>query len=153
MNAIIRSALPSDAAAASRIALTAKAHWGYSPAVIASWEPQLTFAPAYIAAHTVFIAELDGSAVGVCALEEYGAYRELAHLWVLPSAQGRGLGSALLRRVLEECAGRPGPLRVESDPNAAAFYARAGGVRIGEIAAAIPTDPARTLPVFEFVSA
>lgn len=150
MTFLVRRARTGDAAAASRIAIAAKAYWGYAPAVMASWEPQLRFSPEYIAANAVFIAELDGSAVGVAALEEYDTYRELGHLWVLPSAQGRGLGSALLGRVLKECAGRPGPLRVESDPNAAAFYERAGGVRVGEREAAIPSDATRTLPVFEF---
>lgn len=151
MNLTIRPARQSDAAAASAVACAAKAHWGYAPAVLASWEPQLRFTAAYIAAHAVFVAEIDGAVVGVCALEEHGTHRELAHLWVLPSVQGRGFGSALLHRVRTESAGRPGPLRVASDPNAAAFYARAGGLRVGAVAAAIPSDPNRTLPVFEFV--
>ncbi len=44
------------------------------------------------------------------------------------------------------------PLRVESDPHAAGFYARAGAVQIGDVAAAIPGEPLRTLPLFEFRS-
>ncbi len=153
MNTIIRRAQPGDAHEASRVARAAKAHWGYSQALLDAWEPQLRFTSAYIAQHVVFVAEDEGLVVGVCALEEYGTHRDLAHLWVHPMAQHSGLGSALLRRAMEESAGRDGPLRVESDPNAAGFYARAGAVRVGDVPAAVPGEPSRTLPLFEFRSA
>ncbi len=150
MNAIIRPAIADDAAAASCVALAAKAFWGYAPEVLDKWRPLLRFTADYIARHMVFVADLDGAVVGVCSLEEHGKHRELAHLWVHPSAQGRGLGKAMLHRVRTAVAGRRGPLRLASDPNAAAFYLRLGGRRVGAISAAIPTEPNRTLPVFEF---
>lgn len=151
MTVLIRPAELTDANATSSVAWAAKAHWGYAPELLETWATQLRFTDAYLSAHTVLVAERDGVVVGVGALEDHGTHREIGHLWVLPAAQGRGIGRALLRRLLDKCGTRPGTVRVESDPNAAGFYARAGGKCVGAIAAPILADLHRVLPVFEFV--
>jgi len=48
-------------------------------------------------------------------------------LYVLPAAQGRGVGSTLLRALQDQVPGRPVELEhVEGNDRAAAFYARHG---------------------------
>lgn len=143
----IRAARMGDADVLTRIAREAKASWGYPEAWLIAWEPTLTISTEYLGAHRVLVAESDGVALGFVALEQGPSGPEMGHLWVLPEAQGRGVGRALVRRVQLE-AGRLGwdSVRVESDPNARPFYERMGGIWIGDVAAPV-AGVDRHLPV------
>ncbi|WP_428263138.1 GNAT family N-acetyltransferase [Haliangium sp.] len=71
---------------------------------------------------------------------------EIDGLWVLPSAMGRGVGSALLRDLGDRLR-RAGHtrLRIVADPHAAPFYERHGARRAG----LVPSRPAgRSLPLY-----
>jgi ribosomal protein S18 acetylase RimI-like enzyme len=149
-----RSANRDDAPRLTALAREAKARWGYPAAWLEAWRDALTITPDYIERHTVLVASSEsqpGSVIGMCALEDHRDHLELAHLWVAPSAQGLGVGRALVKRALAIAARRrPGSVvRVESDPNAAGFYRRLGAREVGSMPAPMDGDPARALPVLE----
>jgi ribosomal protein S18 acetylase RimI-like enzyme len=53
----------------------------------------------------LFLARLDGEAVGISQLEPGEGILTLMYLGVVPAARGRGIGAALLRQVLGDAAG------------------------------------------------
>ncbi|GIL39463.1 GNAT family N-acetyltransferase [Roseiterribacter gracilis] len=78
---------------------------------------------------TVRVARLDGMLVGFCAVAK--AEKLLDQLFILPSAQGRGIGSALLR---EAQANHPDGLQMRvqlTNHDALRLYARHGFVEYG----------------------
>lgn len=92
------------------------------------------FSPAKVAqineTRTCLVAEVDGVLVATAGLEE----GELVTFFVLPEWQGRGIGGALLSE-LESAARAQGiaELKVDASVTGAAFYARHGYQRTGEI--------------------
>ena len=76
----------------------------------------------------VFTATVSGALVGVAEVREC---RHLCMFFVDPARQQRGVGRALLGKVVEHCAGHPEEPRavtVNSSPNAVGFYQRMGFV-------------------------
>ena len=75
---------------------------------------------------------LDGGRVGFYSLFREGAAWRLDHLYLHPSTQGRGVGGAVMRHLLEQT--RDAPMRITalrgSESNA--FYRRHGFVQVGE---------------------
>jgi GNAT superfamily N-acetyltransferase len=148
---IIRAATGGDADVLTDLAHRAKAHWGYPASWMREWDPQLTIIPGYLEAHDVWVAERDGTIVGMCALEDLGRRWSLEHVWVEPAAHGGGIGRALVMRALEEARRRrPGVVELLADPFAGGFYERLGARRVGDVAAPMPGAKDRTLPRFEF---
>jgi len=132
----IRRYAPGDAAAVAEVirvtmALSNRADYGMErlqpliDAITAERVAELN------ATRVCFVAEANGEIVGTAALEE----DELLSCFVLPAAQGRGVGTELLRAVEAEArrAGE-GLLRVGASLAGAAFYAargyRATGARL-----------------------
>ena len=159
MSFLIERARPEMASALTTIAFEAKASWGYPREWLEVWRSTLTICPEYIVSHSVFVAISTSSAdeswvLGLVALEDHSDHFSLGHLWVRPAAQKRGVGRRLVEHVLGDArAVAPGRgVRVESDPNAAGFYARMGATRIGYVPAPVAGDSGRTLPLFEFKS-
>ena len=148
---IIRAATGGDADVLTDLAHRAKAHWGYPASWMREWDPQLTIIPGYLEAHDVWVAERDGTIVGMCALEDLGRRWSLEHVWVEPAAHGGGIGRALVMRALEEARRRrPGVVELLADPFASGFYERLGARRVGDVSAPMPGAKDRTLPRFEF---
>jgi GNAT superfamily N-acetyltransferase len=144
----IRDARPGDAEALTRIAVAAKASWGYPAEWVDRWRSELTITPEYVRTRRVLVAvDEDGSPCGLIALGATGGAAEIEHLWVEPSAQRRGIGAALLRAVLADDSSHP--LRILSDPHAVQFYRRHGAREVGSVAAPMPGAPERVLPVME----
>ena len=143
----IRAAVAGDADELTRLARRAKASWDYPASWQREWEPVLSFSTEYIAREEVFVAEAQGKLVGVVAMQEAASGPEIDHLWISPESQGRGIGRALLGRAIE-VAERRGwkELRIESDPNAQAFYEHMGAIKVGDVDAPV-AGVARTLPV------
>ncbi|MBB1628760.1 GNAT family N-acetyltransferase [Achromobacter sp. UMC71] len=83
--------------------------------------------------HTWFI-ERDGARIGFYALRPDGDGLRLDHLYVVPAAQGLGVGGQVLGRLLRDADSRGLPVRVgalrDSDSNR--FYRRHGFVQVGE---------------------
>jgi len=144
----IRRARPWEAAALSKIALAAKAHWGYPASFMARCRMALAIDPAMMANRTFRLAEGgSGEILGFYGFEPESDGIGLSHFFVAPAAIGRGVGRALWADAVARAKLlRQRRMIVVSDPNAAGFYARMGarpaGARPSEI------DPARALPVF-----
>ena len=143
----LRPASAGDAQDLSAIALAAKRHWGYAQELLEEWRAQLTLSPADIAARPTWVATIDGTPAGFYSIAPVEPCWTLEHLWVLPSAMGRGIGLRLLEHALNSAlnAGAQG-LDIDADPNAEGFYLRCGARRVGEIAAPVPGSPGRVRP-------
>ena len=146
----LRAAITTDAPALTAIAFTVKRHWGYPEAWIQRWSDVLTITPDYVAANSCFAAiDERGEILGFAALRREAGEFWLDHVWVLPTAMGRGIGRRLFEHCEEE-ARKAGAtiLKVEADPNAEAFYARMGMRSYGRVPAAM-NGVERFLPLME----
>jgi N-acetylglutamate synthase-like GNAT family acetyltransferase len=145
---VIRDARAGESVALSELMLRSKAHWGYDAALLEGWRDQLVVSEEMVSRGRVFVAERRGAVLGVAAVVDEPPDVELDACFVEPVAIGTGVGRALVQHAL----GRARELgahtmRVVADPNAEAFYARLGAVRVGEV----PSDvPARSLPLLRF---
>lgn len=112
---------------------------------------ELTLTPAQLAATPAryAVARLDGALAGYGGIEPVATVTwELEALFVEPALIGRGVGKRLFVHLAMLAAARGArTLRIQSDPNAAGFYARVGAVRAGELESAIVRG--RMLPLFE----
>ncbi len=147
---ILRDATPSDVSDLTEIAHEAKRHWNYPEAWIAVWSPELSFEPESLTTMRVVLAEEHGRVEGFCGLTPGTARWQVEHLWIRPSAMGRGVGRMLFDDAVAyaRCQGAA-VLAIESDPHAEGFYLRMGATRVGAIAAPAEGDPNRSLPVLE----
>jgi predicted N-acetyltransferase YhbS len=146
MNIYIQKAHNSEAEEITQLARRAKASWGYSAAWLREWEPQLKLSSDYIDRHSVFVARIGNTLVGVIALEDSGE-PEISHLWVAPESQGLGVGRRLVKQALEVAKSRGwSSLRIVSDPNAQRFYEGLGAAQVGDVAAPVGGTE-RVLPV------
>lgn len=146
----IRNASQEDAKELTVLARQAKASWDYPVVWLAEWEDALRFTPGYLQRHPVFVAEATEQLVGVISLEATPE-PEIAHLWVLPDHHGRGIGAALLNRAIQFARSKGWTsLRIESDPNAQAFYEHMGAFQIGRVAAPVAGQE-RFLPLLQLL--
>jgi GNAT superfamily N-acetyltransferase len=145
----IVAACPEDAAELSSIAHSAKGHWGYPESWINHWRDVLTITPGYIGANPTYCAISDERIIGFCALVLRDGEAYLDHLWVLPSAIGRGAGRILFE-FAENFARTSGAtiIRVESDPHAEEFYVHMGATKYGQVSANMDGHE-RFLPLLE----
>lgn len=151
----IRPARPDEARALTALALASKAVWGYSAALRAQFQNELTITPDYIAGHPVFVVErreADGG--GQCAaVMAFGALDpitdclvDLDLMFVAPAAMGRGIGRALFAHLCSTARARAFTgMKIVSDPHALRFYEHMGAVQIGNEESA--SVPGRRLPV------
>jgi len=146
MRISIRRAVSTDSERATELARRAKAHWGYPAEWLASWDAGLEITPEAIERHRTFVAALDDEVVGVCQLQESDTHSFLEHVWVDPSAHGRGVGRALVEHARSNARGI---IAIVADPHAEGFYFRLGARRVGEVAAPMPGAPERKLPLLE----
>ena len=78
-----------------------------------------------------FVAEHGAAPVGTISMrpDDDGEGQQLTSMWVVPSSRGRGVGRALVGRVVAEAAGRPLWLRViDGNETAIRLYQRCGFV-------------------------
>ena len=145
----IRNAHAGEGVALSALMLRSKAYWGYDDAFLEKCREVLVIPETMIATGDVLVAELEGTIVGVAAVTDEPPEVELDVCFVDPSAIGAGVGRVLVdaAKSLARTTGAR-TMRVQSDPNAEAFYARLGAVRIGEMPSDI--DPNRPLPLLLF---
>ncbi|HYH08187.1 MAG TPA: GNAT family N-acetyltransferase [Thermoanaerobaculia bacterium] len=143
----IRRATPTDSVRATELARRAKAHWNYPAEWMALWRDDLAITAADIEKHRTFVACVEGEVVGVCQLQESEVGAMLEHVWVDPTAHGRGVGRALVEHARGTARGT---IAVVADPNAERFYLKLGAKRVGNVMAPMPGAPDRTLPLLEF---
>jgi GNAT superfamily N-acetyltransferase len=147
---LVRFARSSEADALTKLAMAAKASWGYSEAFMEACRAELTITPAKMAAWTVWVAQLDATICGLIALNIPGIEgdAELENFFVHPSYQGRGIGRALMSTVLRMCQARSvRVLRVDADPNAENIYQKFGFATVGRSPSR--SIAGRTLPRME----
>jgi GNAT superfamily N-acetyltransferase len=148
----LRPATGDDADTLTDLAHRAKSHWGYPANWMRAWDAQLTILPGYIDMHDVWIAELGGAIVGMCALEDRGDRWGLEHVWVEPSVHKQGIGRVLIEQALREAwSRRRDVVELLADPFATGFYERLGARHAGDVPAPMPGAKDRTLPRYEFV--
>lgn len=147
----IQKVNPDDAERLSRIAYAAKAHWGYPAAWMEEWREIFTFTRGYFETNESWAAVLDDKPVAFCTLQERNGIAWIENLWVLPEYMGKGIGKQLFVHVIKIARERGfNKLQLESDPNAAGFYARLGMHKIGERRADMDGQ-SRTLPLMEMI--
>lgn len=145
----IRPARADEHPQLSALALASKGHWGYSEEFLASCRDELTYGPDTCASGRMWVAEQDGTVLGLVLLEGTAPHGELAALFVTPEAIGTGCGALLLRHALRTARDRGFDLLVlDADPGAEAFYRHHGAVRTGESPSG--SIPGRVLPHLEF---
>jgi ribosomal protein S18 acetylase RimI-like enzyme len=149
MNITIRRVLPEEAELLTRIAISAKAHWGYPERWMEIWEPQLTFNPEYFEGNESWVAIADTKPIAFYTLQQKNGNAWLENLWVLPEYIGRGVGKRLFLHAIRLARQyRYKSLQLEADPNAVGFYEKMGMYKIGEHRSEIESQP-RILPVME----
>jgi len=142
---VIRLARGDDADVLTDLALSSKASWGYSAEFIEACRAELTMTPEKLAAWDVWVAESGREIVGMVALNTLGGEAEVEDFFVEASFQGRGVGSALMRVLIDTCRARKiSQLSLDADPNAEPIYARLGFVTIGRSPSG--SIPGRFLP-------
>jgi ribosomal protein S18 acetylase RimI-like enzyme len=106
------------------------ATWGWDEA----WQ-RAHFAE-HIAPERIALIVHEGEAVGMLELQDRTDDYYVANLKLLPEAQGRGLGTAVMRQVLAEAAKRGLPVRLqvlEANTGARRLYERLGFVATGVV--------------------
>jgi GNAT superfamily N-acetyltransferase len=147
----LRPALPADAAELTALAIRSKAHWGYDAAFMALAVPDLQITQELLAGATAFVAESGANALGFYVLAVGDGAPVLRDLWVEPAAIGKGVGTHLWSHMLEQ-ARRLGyrTVRITSEPNAEAFYAKMGARRVGSVESSVVEG--RMLPLMEMAT-
>jgi len=100
---------------------------------LAKWWTKDATTPA-IRAGRVTVAEVDGDVVGIASVGPHEHDLALWKLYVLPEAQGKRIGSALLESVVTRATGDYAHIRVsylEGNTAAEGFYRSKGFVEIG----------------------
>ena len=143
-------AKPEDAEALTQIAHAAKRHWGYPESWIESWRDVLTMRPEFITGNVSYCAIEDDRPVGFYVLTTEDDGTHLDHLWIVPDAMRRGIGTTLFEHAAAE-ARKLGfdSIRIEADPNAEGFYNRMGAGRVGTSISDV-CGQRRELPLLEF---
>ncbi|RPJ25594.1 MAG: GNAT family N-acetyltransferase [Chloroflexi bacterium] len=149
MNLRIRRAKPEQADELTRIALAAKAHWGYPKRWLEIWTPQLTFSPDYFEENEGWVAIVKERPIGFYTLQEKNGNTTIENLWVLPEYIGKGIGKALFLHAVRLSRRRGNrTLQLEADPNAVGFYEKMGMHKVGEYQYEVDGQP-RSLPIME----
>lgn len=148
---VIRPVLPAEATTISCLAQRSKAVWGYSADFMAACVDELTYDEPMLEGmpFAFFAAERDGDIVGFYGLEwQHDDSCELVALFVQPEDIGAGIGMQLVEHAQEQARlGKAAVMRIQGDPNAEAFYRRAGARRTGTRESG--SIPGRQLPLFE----
>lgn len=143
----VRQARPSESSELTRLAYSAKAHWGYAPQDLQTWADELAISPESIETAPTLVID-DGPRIGaVLQLCPSSAPWAIECLWVRPDCMRRGFGAALVRHAAAYAA-RHGQdwLAIDADPNAAAFYLALGADAAGEVPAPVVDDADRIRP-------
>lgn len=143
----IRNAVQEERDLLATIAYAAKAQWGYAVDTLEKWIPELTPSALSIAIDPTFVAEIGPEVAGWCQIDMESRPVELAHLWVHPNFQRRGVGRALVDAVATHLRSKSiAALVIDADPNAEAFYVSIGASRQGIKKAPIAGHPSRIRP-------
>ncbi|WP_210206858.1 GNAT family N-acetyltransferase [Rhodoplanes serenus] len=141
----IRAARPDEAAALTRLCLTAKAIWGYDETFMAMCAAELTITPDRLASSTIAVAARGNDLAGLVEITVQGRRADLEKIFVAPRLMGQGVGRVLWDWAVERAsASGATEMHIVADPGAAGFYRRLGAVRVGWVPSG--SIPGRLLP-------
>jgi len=145
---LIRVAELDEAETLTGLCMRSKAMWGYDAVFLDQCRALLTLTPDYIRQHGVYVADEKGTAIGLYALVDEGAFVDVDLFFIEPNCTRRGVGRALWKHMVVE-ARRYGRERLQiiSDPFAVPFYRAMGAEPVGETPNGL--QPGRMLPVLE----
>jgi GNAT superfamily N-acetyltransferase len=149
MNVRFRRALPHEAGDLTKLAMLSKQSWGYSDEFMRRVTEDMLVTQSDIAGGHCIVADIDGNVAAyvLVRMEKQDAF--LRDLFVHPQYFRRGLGRALFEEALGYArANGAMRLRLDSDPNARAFYERLGMECIGSVPSII--GGGRALPVMAY---
>ena len=132
MKITIREAKEEEASQLTRIAIASKKYWNYPDAWFELWSDTFEITSETIRKYKIWVAEENKQPIGFIGVSLGDGKAELEHLWVLPEFFNKGVGRSLFDTVVEYCRRkRISQIRIESDPNAKAFYEKMGARHVG----------------------
>jgi len=144
-------ATESDLKALSSFCLRSKAHWGYDATFMAACEDVLRVTQQDLTQPHAVI-RVGREYAGYAGLSLDDTKPELSKLFVCPKHMGKGIGSALITWAKTEARQHGHSwLQVESDPDAAPFYASHGAIQIGNVPSEVIRN--RVLPLLKLPTA
>lgn len=125
---IVLPAHPEDHTALTELTLKSKASWGYSSEQMLKWKEELTVTPEYIKTNSVYKAVSDKNLVGFYSFIPFDPETvELDFFFIHHSLKGKGIGKNLILDFIKRVHNLPATrIVVKADPNAEAFYIKAG---------------------------
>ena len=130
---------PEVAEELTQIAMTSKAHWGYSEAFMQSCLEELTvhqddlLDPLNICGIAKLVDTVAGYYLLTPKLDAERPCMELEALFVLPEFMGQGVGRALFEDAVAQAKSRDcEAIDIQSDPSAESFYKKMGAEKYGE---------------------
>ena len=153
---ILRPARTDEGPALTEMAYASKRSWGYPEETLDEWNGPLTVLEKHILEEAYFVAEeeRDGQRVPVGFFSLMPVERpdtlDLDHFWVLPEAQGRGVGRWMFEQAVRE-AKKAGARRltITAEPKAEGFYLKMGAVRTGGKETVVGNEK-HVLPLLEY---
>lgn len=154
----IKPSIPSEHAALTDIAFSAKRHWNYPEKYYDIWKDELTVTEQYIQKHIVYSAWEGGGIVGFYSIVENKADLWvgevfvqkgwwLEHIFILPTFHKQGIGTELINHAIQMCETLGiESLLIFSDPYAKGFYEKIGAKFLNMSKSSIE---GRELPVYE----
>jgi len=134
----IRPARSGEGPMLTELAYASKRTWGYPEETLDEWNGPLTVLEVHLREEAYFVAEAEcgGRPVPVGFFSLMPVERpdtlDLDHFWVLPEAQGRGVGRRMFESAVREARLRGASrMTITAEPRAEAFYLKMGAVRIG----------------------
>jgi GNAT superfamily N-acetyltransferase len=151
IKARLRAARPDEREALGTLCLRSKAFWGYNESFLAAVAPHLRVGDDSLASGRVWVA-VEGADIPLGVVEVVPLRKNLADLnmlFVEPAHVRKGFGRMLFGKALDLARALGArEMTLDSDPEAAGFYAAMGAQRIG----AFPTGVnGRLLPRFRVI--
>lgn len=142
----LRPARIGECAELTNLIMRSKASNGYDASFMEACRDELTVTPQTLARGPFAVLEDDGKLIGTAQVSREGDVWHLHLMFVDPACQGMGAGRRLLDWAMTEARMQgASELHIEADPNAEAFYLRAGAHRVGE--APSGSIPGRMIPL------
>ena len=134
----------------TKVAAESKAYWPYPIDYLEKFEHAVAMTPDYIENWPVFNAVIEERIIGFFSLKVIKGEKRLDNLWIIPEFIGRGLGTLLFARAIEEAKNLGwNSFRLAADPYAMKFYEKLGATQIGVVQSKIKPD--LFLPHLEFI--
>lgn len=142
----LRPARVGECAELTGLIMRSKASNGYDTAFMEACRAELTVTPETLARGPFAVLETDGKVIGTAQVSREEGDWHLQLMFVDPACQGMGAGRRLIDWARAEARTQgASELHIEADPNAEAFYLKAGAHRVG--AAPSGSIPGRMIPL------